>query len=253
MLNYKSFGSGPALIILHGLFGSLDNWQTLARMYAEEFSVYIVDQRNHGKSPHSDDAYTYSLLANDLLEFMDAQGMYSAYLIGHSMGGKVVMQFAAEHDDRVERMVVADMAPRAYPPHHTVILKTLADFPFNEITTRKAADEWLAGPIPDFGTRQFLLKNLVRAPQGGFRYKFHFDVLHRDYAHILDAVHLDYPVETPTLFLRGGKSEYVLDDYWPDIQAQFPNASLDTIADAGHWVHAEAPQAFFEKTKAFLL
>lgn len=253
-LNYKSYGSGPALIILHGLFGSLDNWQTLARQYGEHFSVFAIDQRNHGKSPETDDPYTYSLLAQDLYEFMDQQGIYEAHLLGHSMGGKTVMQFAAEHQDLIERMVVADMGIRTYSSHHDLVLKTLDTFPFPEINTRKEADVWMESRIEDFGTRQFLLKNLSRDKDSDneFRWKFNFPVLHRDYENILQAVESDYPIETETLFIRGGKSEYVRDEDFPEIEILFPNAKLDTVEGAGHWLHAEKPKAFFEKTLAFL-
>lgn len=253
-LNYKSFGSGPALIILHGLFGSLDNWQTLARQYGERFSVFIVDQRNHGKSPHSDEPYTYELLAQDLYEFMDAQSIYEAHLLGHSMGGKTVMQFAAENEDLIEKLIVADMGIRQYGSHHELVLATLDAFPFPEISTRKEADAWMTERISDFGVRQFLLKNLVRDKDSDheFRWKFNFPVLHRDYENILQGVESDYPIHTPTLFIRGGKSEYVRDEDFPEIQNLFPNAQLETVEGAGHWLHAEKPAEFFQKTMTFL-
>lgn len=252
-LNYKSFGSGPALIILHGLFGSLDNWQTLAKQYAAHFSVFIVDQRNHGKSPRDDGPFTYKALAEDLREFMEQQGMYAAHLIGHSMGGKVVMQFAAEHEGMVERMVVADMGIRAYPPHHEDVLPALRDFPFGEITRRQDADEWLAQRITDYGTRQFILKNLDRDAAGGFEWKFNFPVLDRDYARILEGVDASFPVHTPTLFLRGEKSNYVRDTDFDAIRAVFPSAEFGTVAEAGHWLHADKPADFYAATLEFLL
>jgi len=251
-LNYKSFGHGPALIILHGLFGSLDNWQTLAKQYANHFSVFILDQRNHGKSPHTDAPFTYASLSEDLLEFMDQQGIYSANFIGHSMGGKVVMQFAADHEGRVERMVIADMATRAYKPHHEQVLEALRSFPFSEITTRQAAEDWLTPRITDWGTRQFILKNLERSPKGGFEWKFNFSVLDRDYSHILAGVEATFPIHKPILFLRGGNSEYVLDSYFDEIRQIFPEAEFDTIPGSGHWLHADNPEVFFAKTIAFL-
>jgi esterase len=251
-LNFKSFGSGPALIILHGLFGSLDNWQGLAKQYAEHFSVFILDQRNHGKSPHTDTAYTYAQLADDLLEFMEQQGIPTANLIGHSMGGKTVMQFAVEHEWKVEKLVVADMGVGPNELRHTEIIDALMAFPFDEIDERKAADEWLAARIPDFGTRQFLLKNLDRKAGGGFEWKFNLKVLHRDYDNILEGIESPHPVDVPTLFIRGGKSDYVKDADFPAIQKLFPQVRFETIPGAGHWVHAEAPQEFFEKTMQFL-
>ena len=252
-LNYKSFGSGPALIILHGLFGSLDNWQTLAKQFAEHFSVFIIDQRNHGKSPHAEETFNYPALAEDLREFMEQQGMYAAHLIGHSMGGKVAMQFAVDHEGMVDRMIVADMAPMKYPPHHQDVLPALREFPFDTITRRQDAEEWLGGRITDYGTRQFLLKNLDRTPSGGFEWKFNFPVLDRDYEQILDGIEASFPVQVPTLFLRGGKSNYVREEYFPEIKAMFPDAEFDSIPDAGHWLHADRPDAFLEKSLAFLL
>ncbi len=251
-LNFKSFGSGPALIILHGLFGSLDNWQGLAKLYAEEYSVFIVDQRNHGKSPHTNSPFTYDQLAEDLREFMEQQGMYTANLIGHSMGGKTVMQFAIEHEYMVEKLIVADMGIAANGFRHTEIIDALVAFPFQEISERKLADAWLAERIPDFGVRQFLLKNLDRRADKGFEWKFNLAVLHRDYSNILAEIASPQSVDVPTLFIRGGKSDYVLDEDFPAIRKIFPNATFDTIPGAGHWLHAEQPEAFFEKTMAFL-
>lgn len=251
-LNYKSFGQGPALIILHGLFGSLDNWQTLARQYGETFSTYIVDQRNHGKSPHSDENFTYDLLAEDLGELMDRLGIPTASLIGHSMGGKTVMQFAVDQPERVEKLVVADMATREYPPHHTEILETLISFPAWKIESRNEADELLEERIRDYGVRQFLLKNLDRKKGGGFEWKFNLEVLYRDYPNILEGIHSNYPFEGPTLFISGGKSDYVKEEYHAEIRELFPSAQFEVIEGAGHWLHAEKPKEFFEKTMAFL-
>lgn len=254
-LNYKSFGSGPALIILHGLFGSLDNWQTLARQFSEHFSVFIVDQRNHGRSPHTDEHFNYHVLAEDLYQFMDDQSIYEAHLLGHSMGGKAVMQFAAAYEDMIDKLIVADMGIKQNNRHHDIVLETLGTFPFAEISTRKAADAWMEQLIPDYGVRQFLLKNLVR-DQGGqyeFRWKFNFETLSRDYEEILAGVEADYPIQTETLFIRGGASGYVKDEDFEEIKILFPNAQLDTVEGAGHWLHAEKPVEFFQKVNSFLL
>lgn len=252
-LNFKSFGQGPALIILHGLFGSLDNWNTLARQFGEHFSTYIIDQRNHGRSPWSDEENTYEAMASDLAEFMDQQGIPSASLIGHSMGGKTVMTFAVDHPDRVEKLIVADMATREYPPHHTEILETLIHFPAWKIESRSEAEEILEQRIPDVSTRMFLLKNLDRKEGGGFEWKFNLDVLYRDYERILDGIHTSFPYDGPTLFIRGGKSDYVKDAYFPEIREIFPNAIFSTVEGAGHWLHAEKPVDFFNQVMTFLL
>ena len=252
-LNFKSFGSGPALVILHGLFGSLDNWQTLARRFAEHYSVYIVDQRNHGKSPHTD-VHTYELMAEDLLDFLDDEGIYQANLIGHSMGGKTVMQFAASHEDRIEKLIVADMGIQENKrAGHAPILEALRRFPMDTLDSRQQADELLKLDIQDYGIRQFLLKNIDRNPDKSFRWKFNFPVLYNEYERILAGIEFDHPVITPALFVRGGTSNYILDEDWPAIQEVFQDASLRTIPNAGHWVHAEAPDAFYETVLEFLL
>ena len=143
-LNIKIFGQGPALVILHGLFGSLDNWVSHAKALADSYSVYLVDQRNHGKSPHSD-VVDYQAMADDLLALLDAQGIYQAHLLGHSMGGKTVMQFAGQHSERVDKLIVVDMAPKAYPPHHEEILTALTSLPLATLASRKDAAALLAG------------------------------------------------------------------------------------------------------------
>jgi len=251
-LNYKSMGQGPALIILHGLFGSLDNWVSHARFFSTEFTVYIIDQRNHGKSPH-DDVWNYGVMADDLRDFMDDHGIYQAHLVGHSMGGKVVMQFAADYPERIMKLVVADMAPKSYSPHHTAILEALMGLDLAQIYNRKAADTQLTHAIPTFMTRQFLLKSLKRADQNTFTWKFNLPVIYRDYEKILEKVEVDPPFEGPTLFLYGGKSTYLTaeDPEW--IRALFPQAVFECLEGAGHWLHAEAPDAFQKALTRFLL
>ena len=149
-LNFKVYGAGPPLIICHGLFGMLDNWQSLGRRWAEHFTVYLVDQRNHGRSPHTDE-FSYTLLAEDLIAFMESQWIYQAYLLGHSMGGKTVMQTALEHPDLVEKLVVVDMSPAANQPRHQSVFEAMRSLPLLEIETRKAADEHLASYVQDSG------------------------------------------------------------------------------------------------------
>ena len=250
-LNYKSFGEGPALIILHGLFGSLDNWQSLAKRFSDEYSVFIVDLRNHGKSAHVDD-FSYELMAEDLGEFMDQQGIYSANIVGHSMGGKVAMHFALDQSARVEKLIVVDMAPVSYPPHHTAILSAITGLDLDALPSRKAADALLSPNIPEFGTRQFLMKNILRKKEGGFEWKFNLDVLYREYNSILEEVEADFPAEMPTLFLSGGNSEYVLPEYHERILELFPETSFEVLPDVGHWVHAEAPDKFHSSVMNFL-
>jgi esterase len=252
ILNFKSYGQGPALIILHGLFGSLDNWVSHARRLSDEFSVYILDQRNHGKSPHAEE-WDYQIMADDLADFMDQHGIYQAHLLGHSMGGKVVMQFAMDHPERIDRLVVADMAPKAYEPHHTLLLKTLNGIDLAPITNRAEVESMMRPGIPSPGVRQFLLKGLGRNGEKDLRWKFNLPVISEKYADVLLPIELEFPFEGPTLFISGGKSDYVLKKDHAEIRAGFPQAQFYVIAEAGHWLHADAPDAFLAEVRRFLL
>ncbi len=250
-LNFKTLGQGPAIIILHGLFGSLDNWLSLARKLAENYSVYLIDQRNHGKSPHTDE-FSYDLLAEDLHTFMDEQGIYQAHLIGHSMGGKVVMQFAGLYPDRIDKLVVVDMANRQYKPHHTEIFEALHALKLDQLKARSEAAAFFEKRVPEEGVRQFLLKNLGRERGNTYQWKFNLSSLSSHYQEILAEVEVDFPYEGPTLFISGGNSAYVEHADQEDLLDSFPQANFVEIAGVGHWVHAEAPGRFLEEVEAFL-
>lgn len=251
-LNHKIFGDGPPLIILHGLFGMLDNWQTLARRWAEQYTVILVDQRNHGRSPHTEE-HTYPLMANDLMEFMGFKGIYEANIMGHSMGGKTAMQFAQYHPEMVNKLIVVDIAPKIYQAGHNVIFEALTRFPLQEINDRKAADAWLAKRIPEASVRQFLLKNLTRdKTTGGYRWKMNLPVLQDHYQDVLLNIEEGDVFEEPALFIRGDRSHYVQDEDILTILDLFLNARVETIADAGHWVHAEQPEILFQLVSDFL-
>ncbi|MEO0472600.1 MAG: alpha/beta fold hydrolase [Bacteroidota bacterium] len=250
-LNYKSFGQGPALIILHGLFGSLDNWVSHARSLSEDYSVYILDQRNHGKSPHAPD-WDYDIMAEDLAEFMDQHGIMQAHLLGHSMGGKTVIAFANLYPERIDKLIVADMGMKAYPPHHNQILESLAQFDLHKMESRQAANEALAKGIADPVIRQFLLKSLGRDDQKAFRWKFNLSVILEKYFNILASVTMEDPFEGPCLFLHGELSDYVLPKDQDNIRSAFPGAEFKAIPEAGHWLHADQPQAFLAAVRRFL-
>ena len=239
------------MIILHGLFGTLDNWQTLARQWADDLMIFAVDQRNHGRSPHTD-AFDYQLLAEDIRDFMESQFMHRAHLLGHSMGGKAAMQVALEYPDQVDRLVVVDMGVRGYPGGHEEIFKALFALDLVNVKSRKAADAFLAARIEDAGVRQFLLKNLTRNKAGGYAWKANVQALHDNYAHILAPIS-GTPFEGPTLFIRGAESRYVQDQDIPTLQQLFPNSRVETVADAGHWVHAEQPEAVYRLVRDFLV
>ena len=250
-LNYKTFGQGDPIIILHGLFGMLDNWQTLAKKLAENYSVFIVDQRNHGRSPHVGE-HNYTGMADDLLHFMQDHLMQKAHIIGHSMGGKTAMQFAFDHPDQVDKLIVVDIAPKTYPAGHNEIFNALEALDLEQLENRRAIDEQLSRFVPEQGVKQFLMKNIERTKNNGFAFKMNFPVIHRDYPDILEAPEWDEPFEGDTLFIRGANSHYVQDEDVLDILESFPNARLETIFDAGHWVHAEKPQELLDLVKEFL-
>ena len=250
-LNYKSFGEGYPIIILHGLFGTLDNWQTIAKKLAEHYSVYIIDQRNHGRSPH-DETFDYVAMADDLQAFMESQWIYEAHIIGHSMGGKTAMQFALTYPDLVNQLVVVDIAPKAYEGGHQTIFEALLSLDVPTLTSRKQADAALMDKIPDFGVRQFLLKNLTNDKKGGYKWKMNLPVIHQNYEQILAAIESEETFDNPTLFIRGGASNYIQDDDLPRIKTFFPKADLATVSDVGHWVHAAAPKELLKLVTNFL-
>lgn len=250
MLNAKVLGQGPPLIILHGLFGTLDNWQTLGKRWAEDYTVFLVDQRNHGRSPHYD-SHSYPLMAEDLAEFMAGEWLHEAVVFGHSMGGKTAMQLAMHQPDLVKSLIVVDILPKAYPGGHDQIFAALRSLPIDAITTRQEAEAHLAKTITEAGIRQFLLKNLSRKKEGGFQWKMNLEVLYRDYHQVLSKI--EGPTyEGPTLFIRGDRSHYITDADWPVTLDLFPEARLETVADSGHWVHAEQPKALYELVEKFL-
>lgn len=252
-LAYREFGSGQPLIILHGLFGQSDNWNTLAKRFAESgFKVFTVDQRNHGLSPHSD-IWSYQAMAEDLKEFIEEHQLLNPILLGHSMGGKTVMFFEMLFPGIANKIVVADIAPKVYEPHHDLVLKALNAVDFTEINTRKDAENIMNEYISDFGTKQFLLKNIYWKEDESkqMAWRFNLPVICKEYNNV--SVNIpDGISRVDTLFVRGEKSNYVLDSDLPNIEKHFPNYKLTTIPNAGHWVHAEKPEEFFNSVLEFI-
>ncbi|MCJ7467426.1 MAG: alpha/beta fold hydrolase [Maribacter sp.] len=252
LLHSKILGAGRPLLILHGFLGMSDNWKTMGAMYAENgFCVHLVDLRNHGQSFWSKD-FNYDLLTEDLSRYLDHHRLERVSLIGHSMGGKAAMHFACNYPDRVEKLIVADIAPKYYPPHHQAIIEGLTALDFNVIRTRSEADGELKKHIIDIGTRQFLLKNLYWKDKGQLGFRFNLAVLKEKMREIGENIGTTAVYKGPTLFLRGAKSAYIKDNDLAAIRRHFPNATLETIEAAGHWLHAENPKQFFAKSAAFL-
>jgi pimeloyl-ACP methyl ester carboxylesterase len=250
-LAYQTFGSGAPVLVLHGLFGSRDNWNGINKKLAQEYQVFAVDMRNHGDSPHSDE-FTYEVMAADLLELMQTHELPATYLLGHSMGGKAAMRFAFDHPEIVNRLVIVDIAPKSYPPHHDEILDALNALDLTQYTTRQELDAGLAHYLDNYGVRQFLLKSVTRDANGAFAWKMNLDVITRDYDRLLEGVDSPKPFDKPTLFIRGATSDYIQDEDEALIIRLFPQARIATIPNAGHWVHAEAPGVCLELIRAFL-
>lgn len=248
----KIIGEGKPLIILHGFLGMSDNWKTLGAKYASAgFQSHLVDQRNHGRSFHSQE-FHYDLLASDLKSYMQEHNLVKAHILGHSMGGKTAMQFACNYPEMSEKLIVADIAPKFYPPHHQSIIDGLNSLNFDEIDSRGAADEALSAHINEWGIRQFLLKNLYWIEKGKLALRFNLDVLSTKMEEIGENIGSTNSFNGPTLFLKGDRSEYIVQADLAEIEKHFPNAKLQTIENAGHWLHAENPNQFLEKTLQFL-
>ncbi len=250
-LNYKIFGEGTPLLIMHGLLGMLDNWQGPAKMFAEHFKVYIIDLRNHGHSPHSEQ-HDYDSMVEDVLELMDELSINQAHILGHSMGGKVAMKLAQHCPKRVLKLVVADIGPKFYPIHHQRILAALRAVDLEALERRTDAEDYMKPHIQEAGIRYFLMKSLYHPEKNKFAWRFNLDAIESNIEKVGEAMDtMDY--EGETLFIRGGASDYILDEDWPDIKLIFPNAHLVTLDGAGHWLHAEQPDAFVKEVSEFLL
>ena len=252
MLYSKIEGSGKPFVILHGFLGMSDNWKTLGTQYSENgFEVHMLDLRNHGRSVQSDE-FNYQLMVNDVVEYCEEKNLNSIYLLGHSMGGKVAMFTATQFPDLVEKLIVADIGVKYYKPHHDEILNGLSAVDFSKKPSRSDVEEILTPFIPDFGTRQFLMKSLYwkEKDQLAFRFNLNAFVANKDV--IGDALSEDAIFTKPTLFLKGANSNYILDSDLVEIKYHFPKAELEIISNAGHWLHAENAKDFYDKTMQFL-
>lgn len=238
------------MIILHGLMGSSDNWLPQAKMLGEHYHVWVVDQRNHGQSPHSTE-FNYNVLSNDILDFIQEHGIEKPVIIGHSMGGKAAMNFALAHPDKLEKLIIVDIAPKAYDVRHDHIVEGLKAVPIDSVQSRQEANDALAPHISIEAVRQFLLKNLMRKPEGGFGWRINLPVIDQSLEMISGGLVNDGVFEKKTLFIRGSKSDYILDDDREAMKKIFPNSTLVTM-ETGHWVQAEKPEEFVQVVLSFL-
>ena len=251
-LHSNIIGEGQPFIILHGFLGMGDNWKTLAKQFSGlGFQVHLVDQRNHGRSFH-DSEFNYDVLAADLKAYCSYHNLQNIVLLGHSMGGKTAMLFAALYPEIVSKLIVADISPRFYPVHHDAILEGLSSLNFEEITSRKQAEEQLSKYVQDVGTRQFLLKNIYRLSPSVLGLRINLKTLKTNVSEVGEALSSNLNFQKDTLFLRGDKSEYISDQDRPLIKHQFPTAVVKTISNAGHWLHAENPVEFFHNVRVFI-
>jgi esterase len=252
MLNFKKFGEGSeTLIILHGLFGSLDNWQSIAQIFSQDFTVYIVDQRNHGKSPHYEE-HNYSVMAGDLDEFMAVENIEKAHVLGHSMGGKTVMQFAVDFPHKLKKVVVADIAPKYYAPHHQAIIRALSAVDFRKVNNRKEVREVLRKYISEPDIQQFLLKGLTWKTKEEMGWRFNLKALSSQIENIGEALDGHVYFTNPVLFLKGENSDYIKEEDFDLIEECFPVSEVVQIENAGHWLHAENQKDFVYEVLTFL-
>ena len=250
-LNYREIGSGQPLIILHGLFGSSDNWQTQAKKFAVYFRVILVDLRNHGHSNWDPDT-SYHAMASDIIELIHDLNLEKIILVGHSMGGKVAMLITQLNPKLIDKLIVVDMGIKGYPPHHQHILEGIHAVKLDGVSSRSEADKELNKYIESEGVKQFLLKNLYWKEKGQLAWRMNVAVLEASMDQILEPIP-ETEVFTPTLFIRGELSNYILDEDISDIENLFPDSQYITISQAGHWVHAEKPDEFVDAVLGFCL
>jgi esterase len=251
IVHSKIIGEGAPLLILHGYFGMSDNWKSLGNKFGEDFQIHLIDQRNHGRSFHAGN-FDYDLLVEDIVQYIKHHQLEKVIVLGHSMGGKVAMLFAVKYPTLVAKLIIVDIAPRYYQPHHTDILKALNSVDFLIHNTRKLVDQKIAELIPDIGVRSFLLKNVYWKEKGLLAYRFNLQSLTENNSEVGKALPSFTTFDGETLFLAGGNSGYITESEVPMIKAHFPKATIKTIANVGHWLHAEKPKAFYELVMRFL-
>jgi esterase len=250
-LFYREIGEGDPIIILHGVFGSSDNWVTPAKMLADKNKIYLLDQRNHGQSPNSSE-FSNSVMAEDLKEFIIEHQINGPVIIGHSMGGKVAMTFAYRYENMLKKIIVVDIAPKYYPPHHQKILEGLNSIDLKNLQSRQDADEQLEKYEQSLGVRQFLLKNLYRNQENEFSWRINLPVIAEKINNVGEPLSEDARINIPALFIKGANSQYIKRSDEDLIKRIFSNVEIETIEGAGHWVQAEKPKEFVDAVKKFI-
>jgi pimeloyl-ACP methyl ester carboxylesterase len=252
-LFFREFGEGQSAIILHGLFGQSDNWVTVGRRIADQFHVYIPDQRNHGQSPHTT-IHSFPAMADDLAEFIEYHHIENPVLIGHSMGGKVAMTYTLENPEKVAKLIVVDISPRQYTERitHTQVISQMLSIDLEKITTRGEVEKILDSRIADSKVRMFILKNLYYKIHGKLAWRLNLEVINQSMDLLFDRISSESQYKGPTLFIRGGKSDYIPEEDIPLIKSMFPEAIIKTISGASHWVHADAPEELCFLLSGFL-
>ncbi|MEN9325979.1 MAG: alpha/beta fold hydrolase [Flavobacterium sp.] len=252
MLYSKIEGEGKPFLIIHGFLGMSDNWKTLGLQFVQlGFQIHLLDMRNHGKSFHSDE-FNYEIMVEDVKAYIDFHQLQHVTLLGHSMGGKIAMLFATIYPEYVEKLIIADIGPKYYAPHHQTILEALNAVDFSKKPNRSEVDEIISKYISDFGTKQFLLKNVYWKTPEELGFRFNLPVFNEKISEIGTALPFENYFDKPVLFLRGDKSDYILDADFETILHHFPLAIINTIPNAGHWLQAENPKAFYCEVEKFL-
>lgn len=265
-LFYRVEGTGKPVVIVHGLYGSSDNWLTVAKKLSSEYQVFMIDQRNHGRSPNSEE-HSYEAMKNDLAEFFDQQAIEKAIVMGHSMGGKTAMSFAADYPERIEKLIVIDIAPKDYFLLddesqyflHKNILRAMLEIDFSKVESRKQVEDFLNERVDNAQIVQFLLKNVHRNKENHqFEWRLNVPVLYDNLDEIINGVNTHWfddrlPIYNyPVLFIKGANSNYILPEDYASIRRIYPEAEIIEIQDAGHWLHAEQPQLFMNVVWSFL-
>ena len=248
----RVLGEGQPLIIIHGLFGMSDNWSSLAKLYADFFEVHLIDQRNHGRSPHADE-FSYLHLSNDLHQYITDNQLNDVIIIGHSLGGKTAMHFAVSFPELIHKLIIVDISPRFYPIHHDKIIEGLKILDFSILKSRSQVDGVLSKYIKDSDVRQFLLKSIYWKERNQLDFRFNLNAISQNISNVGEALNNDANCSVPTLFIRGENSNYINDDDEDLIFKHFTNVEIQTMDQAGHWLHAEKPQKFFEMSIRFCL